>query len=181
MAGRTVNEAVNNYRNPLKEVVNCVADPILLFSKGGGYKVGEEYALTLREGDAVQLVGMSIAISISQYFQPVKDDREDYGPFRVRTTAYYYTVEEANSHEILAYHWHPEAPNSKIERPHMQLEQGAKVGRAELAGSHIPTGRVTLEDFIRLLIEVFQAPPRRDDWREVLKRTEGRFNMYKSW
>ncbi len=103
MAGKNVNEAVRNYRNPLKEVVNCVTDPILLFSERWGYRVGEEYSLTLREGDAVQLAGTDIAISIIQYFQPVKGERKDYGPYRVRTTAYYYTIEDADGREILAY------------------------------------------------------------------------------
>lgn len=181
MAGKNVKEAVNNYRNPLKEAVNCVTDPILLFSARGGYEVEEEYSLTLREGDPVRLAGMGIAISISQYFRPVRDDRKDYGPFRVRTTAYYYTVEDVSGDEILAYHWHPDTPNSKTVHPHVQLEYGAKVGRPELAGSHIPTGRVTVEDFVRLLIELFGVLPRRPDWRDVLGHTKGRFDLYKSW
>lgn len=181
MAGEDVNEAVNNYRDPLKEVVKCVTDPILLFSKRGGYQVGDEYTLTLREGDPVRLTGTNIAISISQYFRPIKDERKDYGPYRVSTTAYYYTVEDVNGPEVLAYHWHPEAPNSKTLHPHVHLQQGAQVKRQELAGEHLPTGRVAVEDFIRLLIELFGVTPRNANWRAVLDRTTERFRTYKSW
>lgn len=182
MAGKNVNKAVNNYRNPLKEIVGCVTDPILLSSEGGGYHVGEEYSLALRGGDSVHLGGeANIAISIIQYFRPVRDDRKDYGPFKVSTTAYYYTIEDENDHEILVYHWHPTAPKSKTPYPHMQLEYGAKVGRQELPGEHIPTGRVSLEAFIRLLLEVFKVPEQKADWRDVLSRTEQRFDLYKNW
>ncbi len=182
MAGRNAQEAVNNYRDPLKEVVGCVTDPVLLFSKRGGYRVGEEYSLALRDADPVQLSGQArVAISIIQYFRVVKDEREDYGLFRVTTTAYYYTIEDENAHEIVAYHWHPQAPNSKTLHPHMHLQHGARIGRPELAGTHIPTGRVALEDFLRLLVEVFGATPLKSDWNAILGRTKTRFGMYKSW
>jgi hypothetical protein len=81
----------------------------------------------------------------------------------------------------LAYHWHPNAPNSETPYPHVHLQYGAKVDRQELAGEHIPTGRVAIEDFIRLLLEVFKVSAQKDDWRNVLNRTKRRFDLYKSW
>ena len=182
MAGRNVNEAVNNYRDPLKEVIGCVTQPILLFSAGGGYRVGNEYSLALQKGDPVKLGGeANISITMIQYFRPVEDVRKDYGPYRVSTRAYYYTIQDADGHEVLAYHWHPTAPNSNTPWPHVHLEYGAGVGRQELAGEHIPTGRVTVEDFVRLLLEVFKVPEQKPNWRDVLDRTKGRFDFYKSW
>ncbi len=182
MAGRNAQEAVRNYRAPLQEAVGCVTEPILLLSKRGGYRIGEEYSLILREGDPVQLFGTSrIAVSIAQYFRVVEDERPDYGPVRVTTTAYYYTIVDGNDREVLTYHWHPDAPQSRTPYPHLQLEHGAMVGRPELRGSHIPTGRVALEDFLRLLIEVFSVPPKKDNWDHILGLTKRRFDLYKSW
>ena len=37
-----------------------------------------------------------------------------------------------------------------------------------------------MEDFIRLLIEVFDASPRHD-WKDVLKTTADRFWQFASW
>jgi hypothetical protein len=182
LAGRDAHEAVNNYREPLKDAVGCVTNPVLLFSEHGGYRVGEEYSLALMEGDPVQLSGTArIAISVIQYFQVIQDEREDYGPFRVTTTAYYYTVEDENGHEIIAYHWHPKAPNSKTVHPHVHLQYGAKVKRQELAGTHLPTGRVAVEDFLRLMIEVFGVAPLKKNWSVILGRTKKQFDLYKSW
>ena len=182
MVRRYAQNAVKNYLNTLEEAVACVTEPVLILSKRGGYRIGEDYSLILREGDPVQLKGGArIAISIYQHFRLVEDKREHYSPIRVTTTAYYYVVEDSNEYEILSYHWHPESLVSKHPRPHMHLEHGAKVGRVELAGSHIPTGRVALEDFLRLLIAAFKVPARKPDWEAVLRRTKQRFNRDKSW
>ena len=182
MARRNAQEAVKNYLTTLEEAVACVTEPVLLLSKRGGYRIGEEYSLVLREGDPVPLKGGArIAISLFQHFRLVKDEREDHGPIRVTTAAYYYVLEDSNGHEILSYHWHPESPRSKHPDPHMHLKHGANVGRGELVGSHIPTGRVALEDFLRLLVEAFKVPPRKADWYAVLSRTKQRFNRDKSW
>ena len=182
MAGRNPQEAVGNYRDPLNEAVACATDPHLILSRRSGFRVGEEYSLALLEGDPVRLPGAArVAISLVQYFQIVEDDRPDYGPYRVRTTAYYYTIEDVEGHEVLAYHWHPQAPNSRTLHPHVHLQYGARVGRRELAGSHVPTGRVAVEDFLRLLIEPFGVPPRNVGWKETLGRTKGRFDSYEGW
>jgi hypothetical protein len=37
-----------------------------------------------------------------------------------------------------------------------------------------------MEDFIQLLIEVFEAKPRKD-WKDVLRATAERFWQYASW
>ena len=146
MARRNAQEAVKNYRTTLEEAVACVTEPVLLLSKRGGYRIGEKYSLVLRDGDPVRLKGDGrIAISLYQHLRLVKDTRESYGLIRVTTVAYYYVIEDSNGHEILSYHWHPESPRSEHPHPHMHLKRGAKVGRGELAGSHIPTGRVALE------------------------------------
>lgn len=146
----------------------------------------QDYALTLQDGDPVSLAGESrIAVSLTQYFRFVRNDREDRGPFRVSTSAYYYTIEEQDGPEILAYHWHPKGLSDEA-APHLHLKSGAKVGRAELTrtkgqSAHIPTGRVALEEVLRLLIEGFNVPPKKEDWEGVLTHTKGKFDQYKNW
>ncbi|HZB83603.1 MAG TPA: hypothetical protein VE288_12265 [Rubrobacteraceae bacterium] len=55
------------------------------------------------------------------------------------------------------------------------------VERAELQAAHLPTGRVSLEAFIRLLIEDFEVPTLRGDWEEALARSEEEFEADRSW
>ena len=45
----------------------------------------------------------------------------------------------------------------------------------DLDGLHLPTGRVSLEAVIRMLITEFAIAPRRADWRRTLDRTEAAF------
>jgi hypothetical protein len=94
-------------------------------------------------------------------------------------------VEEREGPEIITYHWHPEGLSSE-DAPHLHLKSGAKVGRVELTrtkgeSAHIPTGRVALEEFLRLLIECFGVPPRKSDWRQVLRGTKEDFDRYRNW
>jgi hypothetical protein len=92
-----------------------------------------------------------------------------------------YTIEDEHHHEILAYHWHPNAPNSRTPWPHVHIQHGVNVGRHELAGTHVPTGRVSLESFLRMIIEVFGVPAKNADWERILERTEGRFDFARNW
>ena len=87
-----------------------------------------------------------------------------------RTGTYYYTLHDER-HEILAYHWHPEQTPS-IAFPHLHLEAGAGVQRAELTRAHLPTGGVTLTAFLRMAIRDFGVEPRRNDWQNVLEHNE---------
>ena len=68
---------------------------------------------------------------------------------------------------MLLYHWHPRG-NSPVETPHLHLEQGAEVGRAEVRDAHLPTGAVSLNAFLRVLIEEMGVRPRRSDWDVAL-------------
>lgn len=62
--------------------------------------------------------------------------------------------------------------------PHLHLESGAKVGRPELNGAHLPTGRIAIEDFLRILLNDFKIVPLREDWEEVIEQTQSAFSEY---
>ena len=98
----------------------------------------------------------------------------------MRTVAYYYTLKESDGPEIISYQWHPHQ-RSVVTFPHLHLGGGAMVERAELQAAHLPTGRVSLEAFIRLLIEDFEVPTLRGDWEEALARSEEEFEADRSW
>jgi hypothetical protein len=94
--------------------------------------------------------------------------------------AYYYTLRESNGPEIFSYQWHPKQ-RSSVTFPHLHLRSGAKIGRAEFADAHLPTGRVALEDFVRLLIDDFGVLPIRSDWETALLQSRAEFDEDRSW
>jgi hypothetical protein len=104
----------------------------------------------------------------------VKGER---GPWKVSTVAYYYALHDKQQSEILSYHWHPKTEHQD---PHLHLQSGSKV-MDSLRGIHLPTGRVTLEEVLRLLIEELRVKPLRMDWRKVLKSTQLQHERFRSW
>ncbi len=90
----------------------------------------------------------------------------------VSITGYGYTVSHNSRAEIVSYQWHPDAPEG-IPFPHVHFGQASArpdsvVRPGEQHKVHFPTGFVSIEDVIRLLVEEFSVGPRRSDWREVL-------------
>lgn len=100
--------------------------------------------------------------------------------FTVRSTYYAHEILDIEEAEILTYHWHP-AGVSQVTRPHLHLSSSigdipiATFGRSpasiRLADMHILTGRILLEDVIRLLITEFRVEPLRRDWDDALTRS----------
>ena len=76
-------------------------------------------------------------------------------------------IYDAEQREVLLYHWHPRG-NSPVATPHLHLEQGAQVGRTEIRDAHLPTGDVSMEAILRVLIEEMGVRPLRPDWDAVL-------------
>ena len=93
----------------------------------------------------------------------------------VRLVSYEYRLLDPNQREIIAFHWHPTGL-SNVSDPHLHLssrlnpiEMGRNQEPLDLADMHIPTGFVTLEDVVRLLITEFGVTPHRDDWDDLLR------------
>jgi hypothetical protein len=76
-----------------------------------------------------------------------------------------------NQTELLAYHWHPNAPG-EITIPHLHLSAAAQVRYAPLVKAHLPTGFVALQDVLRLAVDDLGVRPLRADWRTVLDETQ---------
>jgi hypothetical protein len=116
------------------------------------------------------------------------------GRWKVQTAAYYYAFDDADGHEILAYHWHPSEGGVRF--AHLHIGSGAvdaavllaaqrspqhNALRPDVAAAHLPTGRVALEDIVRLAIEQFHVPPRRKAWDETLRTSRSAFEAARTW
>ena len=80
---------------------------------------------------------------------------------------YYYSVHDAEEREVLLYHFHPRG-SSSIMTPHLHLGPGAQVERIEIRDTHLPTGIVSLNAVLRVLIEEMGVRPLRSDWESIL-------------
>lgn len=181
MAGASPKRAVENFVRPLQRVLSCVTTAVI--DRQGGYALGVTYALTVNAGEPVRLAQVArpahIAMRIAQQYRIVHAEG-DRGPLKVQTVAYMYTLEDADGREVFGYHWHPES-RSPSSFPHIHFGAGAMVGRAEVQRAHFPTGRVSVEEFVRLVIEAFDVKTRRRDWRAVLQQTQAAFSKWRTW
>lgn len=178
MAGRTEREAVQNFLDPLQQALSCITDAVINIS-GGYYARQEPHALILGEGAPVPLAGTTrLALVVVQHYHVTRPEPPR-GPWKVSTVGYEYALEDAEGHEIIAYHWHPGGP--EVTFPHLHLRTGAGAVRQELVQAHIPTGRIALEDVLRFAITVFGVRPQRDDWSDVLDRTQAAYEAWRTW
>ncbi len=180
MAGSTPRKAVQNFLRPLQLALSCVTDTQI--ATRGEFGPAVEHGWVVADGDPFPLPrarGPSLRARLRQNFRIVRAEGQR-GPWTVTITAYHYTLEESDGREVVSFQWHPTGPGA-LPYPHLHLGDAADVGRAELQGAHIPTGRVALEQVLRFAIETFKVRPRRGDWRDVLFGTRRRFEQWRTW
>ena len=180
MPGRTPQEAVAVFLEPITEALSCLCLAKVTLSPGGRGGLGRTHLLTLNGGQAVSLGG-GITLDARIHYEIIRMPDAKSQPFRVTTRAYLHTLAEEGGAELIAAHWHPTG-NSARRLPHWH------VGSAALAHdgvftprAHIPSPRVSFEAVIRLTIEQFHLPARRGDWSEVLQRCEDNFMSHRTW
>ena len=183
MASKTPTQAVHNYLEPLQKAVSCVTDAVLTVS--GGYYVSDQpHSLTFGDGLPQKLPGSNIHLSVTHRYRVVEDEDPDKGPWRVTLAQYSYALRRGSGavgkpERMLTYQWHPR-PDARFNYPHVHL--GPASGAHEyLRNTHVPTGRVALEDVIRYAISQLGVRALRGDWMDVLVATQGRFESYQSW
>jgi len=180
VAGSTPRKAVQNFLEPLQRALSCVTDAQIAADRD--VSMAKEHVWMGAGGETFALArdrGPSLRARINQEYRIVRAEGQR-GPWKVTITAYHYTVEEASGTEIISFQWHPTGSGA-LPYPHVHLGHAAAVGRAELEGAHIPTGRVALEQVLRFAIEAFKLQPRRTDWRDVLFGTRRRFEQWRTW
>jgi hypothetical protein len=178
LAGKTTHAATYAFLDPLGLALTCVTRDLL--SHTGTHAQEQPHAATLAHGQPVALKREPrLFLSVMLQYRLVEDDGPR-GPWKVRTTAYSYTVEDGDGAEIIAYHWHPHARGSD-HRPHLHFRSAGKVGEPGWAHIHFPSGRVALEDVLRLLIREMGVEPLREDWEEILDETQAGFEKWRTW
>lgn len=179
MPGRTPNEAVQVFLEPLAEALSCVGAAKITLGPGGRGDLGKVHPLLLNNGKPMELGG-HLNLSTMIHYEIIRDGSSSSQPFRITTRAYMHTVATDRA-ELLSAHWHP-IGSSPYAEPHWH------VGAAALAPdgvftprSHIPSGRIAFETVVRMAIEQFGVSPAKQDWVEVLDRCEENFTQHRSW
>lgn len=188
MAGRTPHEAVERFLRPLQRTISCVTTAVL-DNRGGSYPRPQPHSLLLNTGFPVRLAGESrLALSFALEYLIVSISRSQ-APWRVRMVSYFFQMEDDGGREVFASHWHPRGigyatmPHlhslaryrwcglcriGHATMPHLHLGARARVGRSELVGAHLPTGRVIIARVLRLAIAELGVRPIRADWARYL-------------
>lgn len=115
--------------------------------------------------------GFILHLHLAKQYRIVEAEGE-LGRFKVQSAAYEYRIAHEDDTEIICWHWQPWGAEP---RPH------AHVPGAAIRGTHIPTGRVSMEAVIRYAITELGATPKRSDWDEILRGAEAPFLTYRTW
>ncbi len=140
----------------------------------------ESGALTLSE-DPLKLrsarLGGGIQLQLRHQFRLIKDDEEPSASrWHVSTGAYFYQLDDGSGHELTAWHWHPA---TRVRSPHVHVAGGI-LGKL----IHLPTGRVSIESVLWLLLTDLEVKPARghaDDFAEILAAAERSFIGHRRW
>lgn len=185
MAGESPAQAIDNFKNDLQMALGCLTAGRLSIPATKSYTTGFEYVVALQRGEDVELKGPNrISLFATQRFTVVETSDEERGPFKVRTTNYVYAIKYRDE-EILNYHWTPDVTDGQRTYPHLHIgrsvvSRDCPVKADDFSHLHIPTGRVSIESIVRLLIEEFAVEPLNANWEAVIDDTEEKFVRYRT-
>lgn len=147
MPGKTPQLALDNYLHPLRQSLACVTDCCFAYTSA---VPNESHLLTLAQPTAPleSHDGEKLWLSFEHDFKIQASGRG----YKVTTLAYRYGAEDEDHDEILLYHWHPE---SEVKSPHLHVPCAGNA-RRELRKAHLPTLRISFEDFLLCLISEFR-------------------------
>lgn len=172
MPGSSESEAIQNYSDPIIETLGCVTSASLVHAP-----IGRFDALIFDVDRGIASVnGTSFGLYFAQTFSVIRGS----SGWKVRTEAYVYKLLASGTHPHIQYHWHPDGDYLK-KRPHIHFNARSGVLKRSVSKYHFPTGRMSIEELIRFLIEEEQATPTRSDWSEVLQRNLECFEAYRTW
>jgi len=150
--------------------MSCVTSAQLIVS--AGKEPGALEALTLsKEPLPLRCDPVSgVQLRLRQQYRLVKDSRRSW---HVSTAAYAYRLDDATGNELVSWHWHP---GSRVDYPHVHMASGQITDRA-----HLPTGRVSIESVLRLLLTDLGVSPRRANFGDILAEAEQPFIQHRRW
>jgi hypothetical protein len=182
MPGRNPPAAVKAFTQPLQLALSCIGSVKIVLSQGALGTVGDTHSWLLNDGTPIAL-GDGLFFQASMKFETVdRGQSKGRDRYRISTQEYIYEVTGPKRQPLISAHWHPLARNSTFVDPHWHIG-GVSVAqdRVYLDRAHIPSPRVSIEEFIRLMIEELGVAPRNDDWDKRLRQTHKVFAKYKTW
>lgn len=178
MPGRSPEAARKAFLEPLQRALSCITDAKVFVSRGTA--PGAVEALALSE-DPLQLASGRIGpvqFVLGHQFKLVQDGPKSW---HVSTTAYRYHLRDADGKELIGWHWHPDSKGDERLRgnPHLHVPAGPIDRRV-----HVPTGRVSIESVLRVLLTDLAVPARpahASDFASVLDECERAFIEHRRW
>jgi hypothetical protein len=180
LAGRTPEEAVRTFLEPLAAVVNCVTDQGFVSWRP---RHGELVRTAHFQGGFAILDrrdGQTLSLDLRHRYS-VFEAEGARGPWTVSTTEYVYEVADESDEVIAAWHWHPTSGqgDDRADWPHLHAYGSRE--KLTLHKLHLVTGRVSIEAVVRFLVDDLDVVPLRDNWREIVERGEAAFRQACTW
>lgn len=148
----------------------------------GGAKPGGERTLRApRPGEEyLRLKGAhKLQASFALAYELVETPDVERGPWKVATRSYRYHIVTEDLGEVVLFHWHP---GSGRLFPHLHVGSSQLTPSAVLSHQdHVPSGRVSLEAVIQMLISELGVVAEREDWRDVLVEGDEKFRTWQTW
>lgn len=169
MPGRNARDAREAFLASLRRSLSCITTAQLYVA---GKNDGEVEALALSD-DPLPLRSARIGavqFVLGHQFRILQDDEG----WHVSTTAYRYHILDGSGSELVGWHWHP----GTVGHPHMHVEAAAGAIDRRV---HLPTGRVSIESVLRLLLDDLGVPAIRVDYADVLNAAELSFIEHRRW
>jgi len=168
LAARTPAEAVRTFVGAFQSALSCLT--VARFNAEGYRPIDLPYSAELQDGEPVVIAGSSLRLLVVLRYRIIQAANSP-GAWVVQLTAYDYELLDNSDRELLAYQWHPQG-RSSVTWPHVHLGPAAGDLWRPLSRAHLPTGRIVVQDVLRLAIRDFGVPPRRANWEAVLERTQ---------
>lgn len=168
MSASSPREAVAAFREHLQRALLRVANSVV---KAYRYKLdGDLNAVFVDQGDPVSLYGGSgLALVVRMEYRVLKAPGTTRG-WQVRVAAYHFGLDGPDGREILVYQWRPHG-EGRVRTPHLHFGAGVHLTYERLRKAHLPTGYITLPQFLWLAVRELEVHPLRGDWRGVFRRT----------
>jgi hypothetical protein len=175
VAAKNESQADSNFAHYFRESLSVVTKEVLIAHRKGAERILlYEPPIKLERKS-----GKPLRMAVTQTYRIVPVGKE----FKAQSTSYTYEllVEDGdNLDTILEFHWHPDT-TPDLRWPHLHVNAASADGN--LLRAHLPTSRIAIEDFLKVLIRDFGVKSRLPyaQWKEILTRNKKAFSEGASW
>jgi hypothetical protein len=180
LPGDSPREAVQAFLEPVRRAVSCVTPGVLVFSKNPG--LGQITSATVEGGSPVRVASSHydfLHLELTLNFKVIEDE-DDRGPYRCTSLGYVLSLSDAKQAELVSFHWHPFSEVASDVGTHVHLGEAYVAQKNRL---HIPTPRISVEEFLRLAIDSFGAHALvpEEVWRSALNDSQAVHEEHRTW